>query len=61
MYFKCHGRKPVGIYYRLELRREQLLINRADYNLLYRCFVGLSVNAMVSIVTTFTENRDSTK
>jgi len=34
------------------------LMEQVDYNLLYRCFVRLSVDAKAWVVTTFTKNRD---
>jgi transposase len=40
------------------VRSERLLIEMLDYNLLFRWFVGLSMDAPVWHPTTFTKNRD---
>lgn len=40
------------------VRSERLLIEMLDYNLLFRWFVGLSMDAPVWHATTFTKNRD---
>src|SRR5574337_1706833 len=40
------------------IRSEQLLMEQLDYNLLFRWFVGLDVDASVWDVTVFTKNRD---
>lgn len=40
------------------LRSERLLIEQLDYNLLFRWFVGLSMDAPVWDVTVFTKNRE---
>jgi transposase len=44
-----------GLY---SVRSERLLIEMLDYNLLFRWFVGLSMDAPVWHPTTFTKNRD---
>jgi transposase len=44
-----------GLY---TVRSERLLIEMLDYNLLFRWFVGLSMDAPVWHATTFTKNRD---
>jgi len=40
------------------IRSERLLMEELDYNILYRWFVGLSLDAAVWDATTFTKNRD---
>ncbi|MFO0699651.1 MAG: IS5 family transposase [Nitrospira sp.] len=40
------------------IRSERLLMEQLDYNLLFRWFVGLDVDAPVWDVTVFTKNRD---
>ena len=40
------------------IRSERLLMEELDYSLLYRWFVGLSLDAPVWDATTFTKNRD---
>jgi transposase len=40
------------------VRSERLLMEQLDYNLLFRWFVGLSIDAPVWDVTVFTKNRD---
>jgi transposase len=40
------------------IRRERLLMEQLDYNLLFRWFVGLDLDAPVWDVTVFTKNRD---
>jgi transposase len=40
------------------VRSERLLMEQLDYNLLFRWFVGLSVDEPVWVPTTFTKNRD---
>jgi transposase len=40
------------------LRSERQLMEQLDYNLLFRCFVGLGVDDPVWDVTVFTKNRD---
>ena len=40
------------------IRSERLLIEELDYNLLFRWFVGLSIDDRVWDATTFCENRD---
>ena len=40
------------------VRSERQLMEQLDYNLLYRCFVGLGMDAPVWHPTTFTKNRD---
>ena len=40
------------------VRSERMLIEMLDYNLLFRWFVGLSMDAPVWHATTFTKNRD---
>lgn len=40
------------------VRSERLLMEQIDYNLLFRWFVGLSIDAEVWHPTTFTHNRD---
>lgn len=40
------------------IRSERLLMEQLDYNLLFRWFVGLDVDASVWDVTVFTKNRD---
>ena len=40
------------------IRSEQLLMEELDYNILYRWFVGLSLDDAVWDATTFTKNRD---
>lgn len=40
------------------IRSERMLIEQLDYNLLFRWFVGLSMDAGVWNPTTFTKNRD---
>ena len=40
------------------IRSERLLIEQLDYNLLFRWFVGLSVNDPVWHHSTFSKNRD---
>ena len=40
------------------IRSERLLVEQLDYNLLFRWFVGLSVDAPVWDHSTFTKNRD---
>jgi transposase len=44
-----------GLY---TVRSERLLMEQLDYNLLYRWFVGLSMDDPVWDATTFTKNRD---
>jgi transposase len=39
-------------------RSERLLMEKLDYNLLYRWFVGLGIDDPVWDVTVFTKNRD---
>src|SRR5712692_10076444 len=39
-------------------RSERLLMEQLDYNLLFRWFVGLSLDAVVWDVTVFTKNRE---
>ena len=40
------------------IRSERMLVEQLDYNLLFRWFVGLSMDEMVWDATTFTKNRD---
>ena len=40
------------------IRSEPLLMEQLDYNLLFRCFVGLSMDAEVWDATVFTKNRE---
>src|ERR1700693_4818795 len=40
------------------IRSERQLMEQLDYNLLYRCFVGLGVDEPVWVPTVFTKNRD---
>jgi len=40
------------------VRSERQLIEQLDYNLLFRWFVGLSMDALIWDVTVFTKNRD---
>ena len=40
------------------IRSERLLMEELDYNILYRWFVGLSLDDAVWDATTFTKNRD---
>ena len=40
------------------IRSERLLMEQLDYNLLFRCFVGLGMDDAVWSPTTFTKNRD---
>jgi transposase len=40
------------------VRSERMLIEQIDYNLLFRWFVGLSIDAVVWHPTVFTKNRD---
>src|SRR3979490_2718415 len=40
------------------IRSERLLVEELDYNILYRWFVGLSLDEAVWDTTTFTKNRD---
>lgn len=40
------------------IRSERLLMEQIDYNLLFRWFVGLSVDEKVWVPTVFTKNRD---
>ncbi len=40
------------------IRSERLLMEELDYNILYRWFVGLSLDDVVWDATTFTKNRD---
>jgi transposase len=40
------------------VRSERLLMEQLDYNLLFRWFVGLGMDAAVWVPTTFTKNRD---
>src|ERR1700730_5011628 len=40
------------------IRSETQLMEQLDYNLLYRWFVGLGVDAAVWVPTVFTKNRD---
>ncbi|HEX5727447.1 MAG TPA: IS5 family transposase [Longimicrobiaceae bacterium] len=40
------------------VRSERLLMEQLDYNLLFRWFVGLSMDERVWVATTFTKNRD---
>jgi transposase len=40
------------------VRSERQLMEQLDYNLLFRWFVGLSLDAVVWDVTVFTKNRD---
>jgi hypothetical protein len=40
------------------VRSELQLMELPDYNLLLRCFVGLSLDAAVWVVTVFTRNRE---
>jgi transposase len=40
------------------IRSERLLMEQLDYNLLFRWFVGLDLDALVWDVTVFTKNRD---
>src|ERR1700740_1485891 len=40
------------------VRSERLLMEQLDYNLLFRWFVGLSMDAPIWDVTVFTKNRD---
>ena len=40
------------------VRSERQLMEQLDYNLLFRWFVGLSMDASVWDATTFTKNRD---
>src|ERR1700693_3421955 len=40
------------------IRRERMLIEQLDYNLLFRWFVGLNMDDAVWDVTVFTKNRD---
>src|SRR5438876_7671819 len=40
------------------IRSERLLMEELDYNILYRWFVGLSLDDRVWDATTFTKNRD---
>src|SRR5512135_616490 len=40
------------------VRSERQLMEQLDYNLLFRWFVGLSMDAVVWDVTVFTKNRD---
>src|SRR5574340_1150878 len=44
-----------GLY---SIRSERLLMEQLDYNLLFRWFVGLDLDAPVWDVTVFTKNRD---
>src|SRR5258707_4001507 len=39
-------------------RSERLLMEQLDYNLLFRCFVGLNMDAPVWDATVFTKNRE---
>ena len=40
------------------VRSERQLMERLDYNLLFRWFVGLGIDAAVLVPTVFTKNRD---
>lgn len=40
------------------VRSERMLMEQIDYNLLFRWFVGLSIDAIVWHPTVFTKNRD---
>jgi hypothetical protein len=40
------------------IRSERRLMEQLDYNLLYRCFVGLGVDEPVWVPTVFTKSRD---
>ena len=40
------------------IRSERLLMEQLDYNLLYRWFVGLTINDAIWVPTVFTKNRD---
>jgi transposase len=40
------------------VRSERMLMEQLDYNLLFRWFVGLNLDAEVWVPTTFTKNRD---
>jgi transposase len=40
------------------VRSERLLMEEIDYNILYRCFVGLKLDDEVWDATTFTKNRN---
>ena len=40
------------------VRSERQLMEQLDYNLLFRCFVGLSIDTTVWYVTVFTKNRE---
>lgn len=40
------------------IRSERQLMEQLDYNLLYRWFVGLGIDAPVWVPTVFTKNRD---
>lgn len=40
------------------IRSERQLMEQVRYNMLFRCFIGLSMDAVVWDVTVFTKNRD---
>src|ERR1044071_3910003 len=40
------------------IRSERLLMEQMDYNLLFRWFVGMSMDEQVWVPTVFTKNRD---
>ncbi len=50
--------RPSLIQILFSVRSERQLMEQMDYNLLFRCFVGLGIDDPVSVPTVFTKNRD---
>src|SRR4029453_17060451 len=53
-----HLRRALLLHLLFRVRRERLLMEQLDYNLLFRWFVGLSMDDLIWDATVFTKNRE---